>query len=304
MAARDVLNELLDRLWANYCERVEYARRYRDLVTARGGRVVNDHIAFRTFNTATGKLPPGIEAIARLITPLGYAAAGAYEFKDKFLTAKHYEHDDPLLPRIFISQLEVSRLPAGIARLIDEAVADAANLLDTETQARLRLPNMLLSEKENLDGLVDRLYRYITRRPWSPPRRDTVVEVNKVSQYAAWTLLHGNNVNHFTAYINEQQVAEWPDIDATVAGLRAEGIPMKESVEGEPGSKLRQSATAAVDEDCDVTEADGRPGKLRWSYAYYELAERGDVPGPDGKPRRFSGFLGPQATHLFEMTRR
>ena len=30
----------------------------------------------------------------------------------------------------------------------------------------------------------------------------------------------------------------------------------------------------------------------------------GDVPGSDGKPVRFNGFLGPQATHLFEMTKR
>ena len=53
-----------------------------------------------------------------------------------------------------------------------------------------------------------------------------------------------------------------------------------------------------------MTEADGSVGKLTWSYAYYELAERGKVPGPDGKPVLFQGFLGAQATNLFEMTKR
>jgi len=302
MTAKDVLTQLLDRLWDNYCQRVEYARRYRDLVMEKGGRVVNDHIAFRTFNTTTGELPPGIETIARLITPLGYEAVGAYEFKDKFLNAKHYEHEDPLLPKIFVSQLEVAQLPPQYAKLINESVADAENLLDTETQTRLRLPDMLLAEDHA--GLVDRLYSYITQRPWAAPSREAVLEVNKVSQYGAWTLLHGNNVNHFTAYVNEQQVAEWPDLEATVLGLRVAGIPLKATIEGEPGSKLRQTATEAVDEDCDMREPDGRIGKLRWSYAYYELAERGMVPGADGKPVRFSGFLGAQATHLFEMTKR
>ncbi len=302
MVLNKVLTGLLDRLWSNYCDRVEYARRYRDLVLQKGGRVVNDHIAFRTFNTRTGQQPAGMEAIARLITPLGYEAAGAYEFKDKFLVAKHYQHEDPLMPKIFVSQLEVTELPREHARALNEAVADAQNLLDTDTQAMLRFPDTMLSQYD--EGLTDRLYKFITQRPWSPPPREVVTEINKVSQYAAWTLLHGNNVNHFTAYINEQQVPEWPDIVTTSAALKAAGVPMKDSIEGEPGSKLRQTATQAVDEDCEVREEDGRTGKLRWSYAYYELAERGTVPGPDGKPVRFNGFLGAQATHLFEMTKR
>lgn len=299
---KQVLSDLLEKLWGNYCDRVEYARRYCELVGKRGGRVVNDHIAFRTFNTKTGALPSGIEAMARLVTPLGYEAAGTYEFPDKHLNARHYQHEDPLMPKIFISQLEVDRLPSDAAKMLNAAVADARNLLDTDTQAILRYPATLL--KESAPSLIDRLYKYVTQVPWSPPPRETVIALNKVSQYAAWTLLHGNNVNHFTAYINEQQVKDWPDIESTVAGLRAAGVPMKAEVEGQPGSKLRQTATEAVDEECSVREADGKPGKLKWSYAYYELAERGNVPGPDGKPIRFQGFLGAQATKLFEMTKR
>jgi hypothetical protein len=302
MSASQILTQVLERLWDQYCRRVEYARRYRDLVLGKGGRVVNDHIAFRTFNAPTGAQPPGIEAIARIITRLGYTAAGSYTFADKGLTARHYEHPDRLLPKIFISQLEVDDLPSGCAAAIRAAVADASDLLDSVDLARLERVAGL--PKQEQASLVDRLYRFFTQRPWPAPRRDTVLEVNKTSQYASWTLLHANSVNHFTAYINEQQVPEWPDIEATAAGLRAVGIPMKDTIEGEAGSKLRQTATQAVDEDCEVTEADGRPGLLRWSYAYYELAERGDAPGPDGRPQRFSGFLGQQATHLFEMTRR
>ena len=59
-----------------------------------------------------------------------------------------------------------------------------------------------------------------------------------------------------------------------------------------------------MDVACDIVESDGRKGTMNWSYAYYELAERGMVPGPDGKPVLFQGFLGAQATNLFEMTKR
>ncbi len=302
MSAKNVLTKLLDRLWDNYCNRVSYARRYCDLVLAKGGRVVNDHIAFRTLNAPTGDLPPGIESMSRVITPLGYTPADSYAFTDKHLVALHFEHPDPLLPKIFISQLQVDELPAGCAGMIRDAVADAKDLLTGDALSMLKRADAL--SPSDADALAGKLYTYVTTRPWPAPLKDAVVEVNKASQYAAWTLLHGNNVNHFTAYINEQQVPAWPNIDATVTALREAGVPMKESVEGEPGSKLRQSATQAVDEECDVVDAGGKPAKLRWSYAYYELAERGNVPGPDGKPVRFSGFLGPQATHLFEMTKR
>ena len=61
--AKQITGELLNRLWENYLGRVSYAKKYADLVRDKGGRVVNDHIAFRTFNTHTGEQPEGIRAI-------------------------------------------------------------------------------------------------------------------------------------------------------------------------------------------------------------------------------------------------
>ena len=79
---------------------------------------------------------------------------------------------------------------------------------------------------------------------------------------------------------------------------------MKEEIEGVRGSKLRQTATGAVVIDVDISES-GKPATMPWTYAYFELAERGDVTDPEtGQPHRFEGFLGPQATQLFEMTRK
>lgn len=296
-----VLSSLLNRLWQTYVERVEYARKYAELVQAKGGRVANDHIAFRTLNVDGPGQPAGIPAIARVIERLGYHPAGQYEFKGKHLNANHYEHDDPAHPKIFISQLEVDQLPGAEADLIRQAVASGKDRLAKDTIDQLRKGDLSQTAATTLS---QQLASFFTTLPWDPPSIDTIQAVNAVSQYGAWTLLHGNNVNHFTAYINEQNVTDWPDIDATVAGLTQVGIPMKANIEGEPGSKLRQTATQAVNVDCDVVDAAGRPAKLEWAYAYYELAERGDVAGPDGKPVRFQGFLGPQATHLFDMTQR
>ena len=53
-----------------------------------------------------------------------------------------------------------------------------------------------------------------------------------------------------------------------------------------------------------VVMEQGRPATMPWTYAYFELAERNPVVDPStGELVRFEGFLGPQATNLFEMTR-
>jgi hypothetical protein len=78
---------------------------------------------------------------------------------------------------------------------------------------------------------------------------------------------------------------------------------MKAEIEGAPGSPLRQTATQAVVIDVPVHDQ-GTPTQMPWTYAYFELAQRDPYLDPQtGKQVRFEGFLGSQATHLFEMTR-
>ena len=47
-----------------------------------------------------------------------------------------------------------------------------------------------------------------------------------------------------------------------------------------------------------------RTVEIPWTYAYFEIAERPFMKNPvTGQMERFEGFLGGQATHLFEMTK-
>jgi hypothetical protein len=105
-------------------------------------------------------------------------------------------------------------------------------------------------------------------------------------------------VNHFTASIDAHGVESLGDIEKTVAALKAAGVPMKPEIEGAPGSALRQSSTQAVVIPTPM-RVGSRTVNVPWTYAYFELAERPLLHG-----HRFEGFLGGQATNLFEMTRR
>ncbi|MCI5049213.1 MAG: DUF1338 domain-containing protein [Rickettsiales bacterium] len=295
---------LLDRLWAEYIERVEYAKQYVDLVNANGGTVLNDHIALRTFNTDTGGQPAGAAGLSRIIEPLGYTRKTQYDFPSKHLTAWHWEHRNPRLPKIFISQLEVEALAVGAEEAVINSVKDTPDPLSAEAAEYLkRVAHDETLEKDDLEEAAELLASVFTR-PWDAPKKSLIEPLNDVSQYAAWTLLHGNSVNHFTAFINHQNVDAWPDIEATVAALLDAGVPMKDHIEGEPGSKLRQSSTKAVDCFCDVMNDKGKIMQMNWTYAYYEFAERGTVEDEDGNKIEFTGFLGEQATNLFEMTRK
>jgi hypothetical protein len=112
--------------------------------------------------------------------------------------------------------------------------------------------------------------------------QDELLELERESQYAAWLLLFGREVNHFTASVAD--VALWQE------RMRAAGIPMKDEIEGAPGAGLRQTATKAA-----LRKVTLRDGVRDWPYAYLEIAER--QPG-------FDGFVAGQARQLFEMTKR
>ena len=117
-----ITQELMSKLWQNYCQRVTYAQQYADMVLAKGGNVVNDHCAFRTFNTLTGAQKSGIEAISEVLESLGYEKIAPYSFPSKHLNSFHYQHPTNInFPKFFVTQLEVSELSETTQELINEA---------------------------------------------------------------------------------------------------------------------------------------------------------------------------------------
>jgi 2-oxoadipate dioxygenase/decarboxylase-like protein len=292
------LAELFDALWDRYRQRVSYVQTYEQVIRKAGATFFNDHIAFRTF--ANQRPQAGIASISRIFEALGYRAAGSYHFEDKQLSAIHFQHAHPQFPKIFISELKTWELSPPVAHIISRTLASHRPPVSEEFLAALC---RLDTGDSGGGGLMRQAVSFFHDLPWLLPQREDVVTINQTSQYAAWVLVHGYNVNHFTSLINSHAVPALDDIEKTIGALAAAGVPMKKEIEGEHGSKLRQSATEAVNIEVDVLD-NGAPRKMPWSYAYFELAQRDEyVDSQTGKRVRFEGFLGPQATNLFEMTR-
>src|SRR5438105_4969705 len=106
--------ELLAALWADYVAITPQAERIHRLLGERGERVSNDHVALRTFGV------PGIDiaALARPFEAAGYTPRDAYRFDDKKLIARYWQHGDPALPKVFISELRVAELSAAAHQII------------------------------------------------------------------------------------------------------------------------------------------------------------------------------------------
>ena len=292
------LAAVFDALWNRYRERVSYVQAYERMVGSAGATFFNDHIAFRTL--AVQQPQTGIASISRIFEALGYRAAGSYHFEDKQLSATHFQHPNGQFPKLFISELKTWELPVAARRIIEQTLVNHRPAVRADLLAELAaLDNSSLPGLERLPEVVDLFHTL----PWQPPQRADVQELNKASQYGAWTMVHGYNVNHFTSLVNSHGVPALNDLEKTMAALAAAGVPIKTDIEGERGSKLRQSATEAV--KIDVAVRDGEQlTTMPWSYAYFELAERNEiVDAATGQRGRFEGFLGPQATNLFEMTR-
>jgi len=216
----------------------------RKFVELAGGDFRNDHVAFRSLSMAP---------FVRAFEGLGWKTAGAYDLADVHLSAVYLRKEGA--PRVFVSELRTAELPPRARELLS------------------RLP-----EGEPFDGTPG----WFRAPSASLVTGSELLELERESQYAAWLMLFGREVNHFTASVS--------DVELWQGRMREAGIPMKDEIEGAPGAGLRQTATRA-----SLRRVQLRDGERDWPYAYLEIAERNGG---------FDGFIDKQARQLFDMTKR
>lgn len=264
----DDLTRLFDMLWRDYSDLNPQAGRIHALLEARGEVIRNDHVAFRTF------AHPGI-GIAEMAAPFtrqGYLPAGDYVFTEKKLTAVHYQHPDPLRPKVFISQIHMDKLSAGARSML-------LGLIN-------QIPPAFTAQADWIAG----------GRPWKVDF-GTYEALERESEYAAWLSAFGFRANHFTVFANSLRT--FPGGLAELNGfLKAQGFRLNAGggeIKGSPGIFLEQSSTLANEAEVDFI---GGPRKA--PACYYEFARR--FPMADGK--LFQGFNDKSADKIFESTDR
>lgn len=293
------LIDLFDTLWERYRGRMKYVPMYEKMIEEHKAVFVNDHIAFRTI--AWEKPTLGIFMISRLFEALGYSMANCYEFPDKHFSSIHFQHPNPQFPKLFITQLKSWELSAEARATINASMATHRTPLTDEALAKLAtIEKVSAADRAKL---LDTLVKHFADLPWELPQKSAVLALDKESQFAAWVLVNGYDVNHFTISVNSHGVPTLDDVEKVLAAMLAAKIPMKKEIEGERGSKFRQTSTEAVVIPVKVKDG-SKTVEIPWTYAYFEVADRPLMKNPlTGKMERFEGFLGAQATNLFDMTK-
>jgi hypothetical protein len=261
------LPSLLDKMWHDYVQINPLAQRVYDLLSREGEQVLNDHIALRTFNHP--RLT--IDVLARPFVACGYKYCNDYHFKEKKLYAKHFEHENPSYPTIFISELKLEDFSSALNKTI------------------LKLIDQIPTGKEHEFDFTS------CGRPWSVSIEDYELLLQE-SDYAAWVAAFGYRPNHFTVLINA--LKKYSDITILNTFLKQNGIKLNSSggeIKGTKEQLLEQSSTLA--NNIEVTFTDG---KLTIPACYYEFAKR--YPMKDGS--LYTGFIAASADKIFESTSR
>ncbi|NLS14670.1 DUF1338 domain-containing protein [Vibrio sp. SM6] len=265
---QDDLTRLFERLWQDYVARLCPSARQVHALLAHGGAIVNDHIALRTFN-----LPPlALDVVAAPFMALGYEAKEEYQFVEKKLRAKYYQHPDPSWPKLFISELRVELCSSKLQRQVEHLLAAC-----------------------EVKRFADPAFLY-SGRPW-PLTQAQYYALAQESDYAAWVAAHGFGANHFTVSVDDLASCAndaWTLtkvnqilVDAGFNLNRVGG-----AIKGSPTLGLEQSATMA-----DSVTVDFDDGTAVIPGGFYEFACRYEIDGV-----RFQGFIPDSANAIFDST--
>ena len=259
--------EIFERLWQDYIMQNPATKRVYDLLVREGETIINDHVAFRTFNHPL----VGIDALAKIFIKSGYEFKREYHFEQKKLYARHYEHKtDPDAPRVFISELLVYHFSDHLKSVVKEWVGNIPMTL-------LKSGELIFSG--NISGT---------------PSFKIYEKLRIESEYAAWVYVNGFCANHFTVSVNA--LKEYDTVEKVNTFLKTNGFMLNDSngeIQGTPGDLLEQSSIKA-----GIIRVPFSEGEFDIPACYYEFARR--YPEPNGK--MYSGFVAKSADKIFEST--
>lgn len=258
------LDVMFENMWHDYTTLNPKVLEVEEVFKKRGETLVNDHVAFRTFNTPE----LGLESFKQYFLKNGYEVKGEYHFKVKKLYAQHLEHSSGKYPKVFISELLTEQLS-------EKSQSSIKNLLSQVHKD--------FGHKETF---------CISGRPWKVHQQQ-YADLLAESEYAAWMSAFGFRVNHFTVLVNA--LKNFKNLEDVNTALKESGFRLNASggeIKGTEQVGLRQSSTMAADVPVDFIE-----GRKMVPGCYYEFAQRFKV-----GTELYNGFVEQSADKIFEST--
>ncbi|MCX6128837.1 MAG: DUF1338 domain-containing protein [Proteobacteria bacterium] len=290
-------------LWAHYHQLVPFVPQLIQAFKTRGDDWIEDHVAFRTL---PGEFT-GCHVLQGIFESLGYTRKDNYHFEEKQLKAfwmcppDIQGHTREAAPKVFISEL----LPTRFSAEFQEVIRRLSSQVSASPLRRIKLlgEQAKAGQQQAASELVRECVSALTHLPsWSRPGIHDYEVLKKESEYAAWTMLFGPQINHFTvsahlmkSFKNIASLAEFLQRDLKIPMNIAGGV-----VKGTADLLLEQIASLAVELDFEFQE-----GVEKVPYGFVEFAYRYPLPGKtsDGLwGSYYQGFVTSNADKIFEST--
>ena len=262
-------------------------------------RITFDHGALRTIHFgsgATGALPAGMRAFSRILEPLGYHVAGLYPLEKLRMTGRAFAHREfpESLPQFFVSELHVERFSAAFQAAavrvfgstrdpLGDAARHALTLFAEDGRCEMKVAAPALRE------IVAAFGRWHETPQWADYQL-----LRAESAEAAWIATEGCAFNHATDRVL--------DVALTACSQRAQGRPIKDTVEISASGTVRQTAFKADPVQRLFRDADGSELAMTVPGSFYEFISRDLVAGADGRRRLDLRFDSGNAQGIFKMT--
>lgn len=272
--------------------RVPMAKAYVEDAVRAGKPLTFDHGALRTVAAPSGELPPGAEAFARLLEPLGYVRAGTYPLDRLGMTGYAYCHVDlpEAIPQYFVSELHPERFSdrfQAATRRVVETSRDPMSARGLELLTKLATHGVL-TVPEAGELLTDLVACF--DRQHVEPTVDDYETLLAESAEMAWIATEGNAFNHATDRVD--------DVFAVSDAQKALGRPMKDVVEVSSNGNVMQTAFRAAPTQRLLRAPEGHMAVREVPGSFHEFITRRRL--EDG--RLDLTFDAGNATSIFKMT--
>ncbi len=296
--SRGVLAQALNMLlFADLIDRVPEAADYFAESLAAGRPLLLDHGALRTIGgVQTGQLPAGIEAIARVLKPLGFRHAGDYPLRRLNMHGAAFCHVDMPedISQFFVSELYPQAFSESFQRVVADIASTAADPLDDEAKtllAKLDCDAELMLDEAG--RLLPALVLSFARQHRLPTRAEYEALLAESAEMA-WIATEGNAFNHATDRVD--------DLEATMDAQRAAGRRAKDRIEVSGSGRVRQSALKAAVVSRDMMGFDGSIETFEVPGSFFEFIARDRYRDTDGTERLDLRFDSSNAQGIFKMT--
>ena len=301
-----VRRSVIDALWLQYRNLVPAAVKVEAALKAKSETWQEDHMAFRTL---PGELT-GSGVLRTIFEALGYEKQDDYIFEEKRLAAfwlKPIATEQAELrevePKVFVSELQPekfsSEFKSVLSKLQEQVSPDSVikNLKHLAEGTRA-------GDKVAANRLQSSVIDYLTGLPpWGRVSKADYETLRKESEYAGWTGIFGNRVNHFTVSVHPMQSFDGlADLNKYL--VEQVGVQLNDAggsiIKGTPELRLEQSATLAAPVEVHLQD-----GPLEVPYAFIEFAYRHPRQGRQSDDRwdsYYQGFVAANADKIFEST--